>query len=191
MAASDLTTLARIKEYLQIASSTATWNDVLNTLITQCSKMVEKYCQRTFIQATYTEYYDGFRQRELVLRQFPLSSVTTIHDDPARSYTASTLVSSNDYYADLARGMVKFDVTLSRGRGNLKVVYVAGYADIASLPANVVLATNKMVGAAFNKRKSDGQTGDSLGNTSFQYEPIVTADVAALLEGEMNLVESA
>ena len=187
----DLTTLARFKEYAQIATANTTWDAVLATLITQCSKLVEKYCQRTLLTATHTDYYDGKAQREIVLRQFPVTSVTTVHDDSARSYGSSTLVAAADYYADLNRGIIKFDITLGRGRGNLKVVYVAGYADIGSLPGNVVLAVNKVVGAAFNKRKSDGQTGDSLGNTSFSYEPIITADVAALLEGEMNLSESA
>lgn len=191
MATSDLTTLERMKEYLQIASSNSTWNAVLSTLITQCSRLINKYCQRTFISTgTLTEYYDGNRQRELILRQLPIIAVTSVHDDHARSFPASTLVAATDYYVDLARGMIKFDVTLSKGRGNLKVVYTAGYTTIADLPENVVLAVNKLVAATFNKRKDDGQGGASLGNVSYQYEAIVTADVAACLESEMNLSES-
>jgi uncharacterized phiE125 gp8 family phage protein len=191
MAAADLTTLARVKEYLQLSSTNSTWNDILNSLITQCSKAIDKYCQRVFISTgSVTEFYDGKRQRELVLRKHPVVSVTSVHDDYARVFPASTLVNSADYYVDTDRGIIKFDVTLSEGRGNIKVVYSAGYTDIASLPPNVVLAANKLVAAVFNKRKDDGQQGASLGNVSYSYEPVITADVAALLEQEMNLVES-
>ena len=174
----DLTTLAKVKEFLGIGD-TAT-DAVLTTLVSQVSAAVEAHCRRTFADTNYTEHHDGDLAREIPLRQYPIISITSVHEDPARTFAASALISSDDYTFNGPSGILLIDYRLPRGNRNVKVVYRAGYA---TLPPDVVLATNAWVGAIYNRRKSGGSMSESLGNFSTSYEVgPMPADVAKMLD---------
>lgn len=173
----DLTTRAAVKTYLGI--TVTTWDAILDVLVTQASKAIERYCYRVFAAASYTEYYNGNNNQRLCLRQYPVNSITSIHDDTDREFAAVDLIATTDYTFDTNSGIVYFDgVTLTKGLRNIKVVYNAGYSTI---PEDLVLACYKLIGGAFNKRKSDGQASDALGNVSFSYETIFSPEVEMLL----------
>lgn len=188
----NLITVAQFKTYSSITATT--WDTFLTDAVAEASKAVQKYCRKDFARAAYTEQYTTkSQQRTLQLRQYPVNSVTTIHDDPVRTFGADTLIAAADYYVDKEPGIIRFDLSLSRGNGNVKVVYNAGYdatSDFGDVPDDVKLATKKLVGAIFNKRRSDAQMGDSYGNESYTYDIVITKDVAALLEQYMSLAES-
>jgi hypothetical protein len=81
----DLTTLARVKEYLEIATATTTWDDKLDTLITAVSRAVEFYCDRKFIAASYIEYHDGadaWRKGFISLNHSPVTAIARVSACP-------------------------------------------------------------------------------------------------------------
>jgi hypothetical protein len=82
--ASDyLTTLARVKEYLEITATT--WDAKLTTLLGAVSRAVEFYCDRKFIPATYIEYHDGadaWRKGFISLNHSPVTAIARVSACP-------------------------------------------------------------------------------------------------------------
>jgi hypothetical protein len=79
MAAKDLITLARAYQELQGVTSQ---DALLSVLITAASDVIEKYCKRRFLTHAYDELYDGSGDKRLLLRQYPLQSVTSVRYRP-------------------------------------------------------------------------------------------------------------
>lgn len=81
---SDLITNARARVALPTANVTGGSADdtAINTLITACSKQLEKFCRRTFASAAYDELYSGTGRRMLILHNFPVVSVQSVRFRP-------------------------------------------------------------------------------------------------------------
>jgi hypothetical protein len=82
---SDLITNARARVAIPTANGTGSSADdtAINTLITACSKQIEKYCRRTFASTAYDELYSGTGRRMLILHNFPIVSVQSVRFRPA------------------------------------------------------------------------------------------------------------
>ena len=146
-----LTTLANVKAFK--GGSGGERDGELTRLIAAVGAFVAAYCRRTFETATVTEYHNGRSgQRRLLLRQPPITSITSIHDDVDRSYGSTTLIASTDYViTDAAAGLVDFDGgSLQEGLSNIKVIYVGGYAATA-IPADLEQAAIELVWLAAMK----------------------------------------
>jgi len=135
----DATTKARIKDLLEITSTTH--DDVLDALICSVSQRIETYIDRPFETQTRTEEYDiKPRQRVLFLRAFPLSAqsdITSIKIALDWDFSAATAVTSTDYHVDLSTGAVHFNFyPITQYLGNniatapnaIQVVYDGGFA---------------------------------------------------------------
>lgn len=145
----DLTTVAAFKVNFNILSTFTDHDTLIQNLITQKSKECANYCNRKFAARALTEYYDGDGRATLLLREYPINSITSIHDDPDRAYGAETLIDSADYTMPNAGldGMVKGDgIIFGAGVENIKVVYNGGYS---TLPADLVSAAEMMVMADY------------------------------------------
>jgi hypothetical protein len=76
----DLITNARAK--VNLPNTTTDNDNTINTLISACSKAVQRYCRRDFTATSYDELYSGNGQRRLVLREYPLLSVESVRYRP-------------------------------------------------------------------------------------------------------------
>lgn len=125
----SLATLANAKAFKNI---TGTAHDAeLARLILAVDQFAIEYCNRMLEQATVTEYHSARQgQTVLILRQPPVASITTIHDDVDRVYGADKLIAAANYVLEEGpAGIVRFDKTsLQKGINNLKVVYLGGFA---------------------------------------------------------------
>lgn len=98
MAAKDLITSARALDSLGGAqgSSNLTLSDdevnTLGSLITSVSDAIEKYCKRRFLSRAYDELYNGSGDKRLLLRQYPVQSVTSVRYRPV---TVAKVTNSN------------------------------------------------------------------------------------------------
>lgn len=142
---------------------------------------------------TYTEYYGGTGVRELLLRQRPIRSVSSVYEDGSAAYgdgtnafAASTLlVAGTDYNIRRDNGQVGASGMLTRigsywrrpmqstcgllvssagdGNGNIKVTYTAGYTTI---PANIQQAVCVLVGEI---KRTAATGGAGLQSESFDF----------------------
>lgn len=76
----DLITLARAKE--AIPNFPSADDTVLQHIVSACSGVIERYCNRVFEQATYDELYSGNGYPDLRLDHFPLISIARVAIEP-------------------------------------------------------------------------------------------------------------
>lgn len=77
----DLITLARAKQNLPSVTDTSQDTN-LQTLITAASRQIARYCRREFVQTDFDELYNGAGDRRLMLRNYPLLSVSSVRYRP-------------------------------------------------------------------------------------------------------------
>ena len=161
VAASSLITAAQLKTYLGPEYSVGTDNDSLfELLIDSVSEMFNSRVGGTLAKTTYTaQYFDGNGKESLVLPNFPVISITSIHEGGV----LLTEGEDGDYVVDHASGIIhRVGGTWLRGRHTIKITYVAGYvvqgtapaAGETALPADLKLAC--MIQVAREWKKSQG-----------------------------------
>ena len=205
-----LSTLAAFKIHLSRTPGAASDDLTLQQMLDAADKAVKTYCGRDFESATYTEFYSGTGRRDLVLRQRPVTSVTSVHLDPDGYYgdgpgafASTTLLTAGiDYVlikddgtsgksglirrlgglASTTGGEVGWYPPVGRrgtlaaeykpvwpfGDGNIKVVYVAGYAATA-IPLDLVQAVHNLAAFMLLIAKRGGMVpqSESLGSYSY------------------------
>jgi len=124
-----LLTSKEVKKYFKIESDD--YDDILSLLIDDVSGQIISYCGKEFITKEFTEYHDGGLKQDINLANYPIHSVTSLHDDADHDYDAGDLVTSTDYRIYYDHGQIKLTgdaTTFANGDQNVKVVYWAGYS---------------------------------------------------------------
>lgn len=163
-----LTTLARAKRALGIATSDTAQDDLLADLILSASAHINKWCRRTFERTTYTEYPRCYGTRKVRFRQRPVLTLTSVYLDSTRTFAAGSLLTVDEDYALINQQLVRLSgvwpmaVENRRGllankqvpaEGIVKVVYVAGYdppgetpgTPASPMPEDVIQACNLLI----------------------------------------------
>lgn len=148
-----LCSVADVRDTPGVSSSLAT--AYIQRKINQATEIIEGYCQRRFAQTTYTnEIYDGSHELDLVLRQRPVISFTSLS---ARSTSLNDddwdAIPADQYFVDNGAGVIRAISTFYGGYSRWKVTYVAGYETI---PADLREACAAL--AAFYCSTTQGQT---------------------------------
>lgn len=131
----DLTILATVKAELGIPDATETYDDALETFITQASRACATYCNRVFAEETLV---DSFRLTsstdKLLLSRMPVSSITSVVED-------GTTLAADEYEFEAATGFLwRLDGDDNRSCwscGKIVVTFVAGYELLETLPHDV------------------------------------------------------
>lgn len=143
--------LADVKFHLNIVDNTTDME--LQSFIDAATPIIEKITGPV-IRQTFVEYFDG-GTTQLLLGNLPLISITSITEvdgDELNTLTAITLGSGTTQYGytvDPERGRIvrrvnNAEAYFADGVQNIKVTYVAGYAD-GAFPKNVRLATLNLI----------------------------------------------
>lgn len=128
-----LITLAELKEYLAVGASDSTQDPILNALLNMASSWVANFLKRNLVATSYTEYYDGDASLQLMLRNVPVVSITTIWVDYLRAWANDKIVNPANYFIKKQAGIVEAFYLFGNwipGRANVKVIYVAGYDNL-------------------------------------------------------------
>ena len=131
-AAGDLTTLAKVKLYLDLKMQDA--DPLLQQLITSSSAWIKNTLNRDVTQASYTQSFDGRGGKAICLPQYPVTAVSSVSVDGV-ALAASDFVAT-DYGVELTSG------NFPRGAGRVTVAWTAGYATI---PADLDQACVELV----------------------------------------------
>lgn len=135
----------------------------------------------TMESATYTRYLTGLGGRDLVFPIWPLTSITSIYDDPGRSWEAASLVASGDYaILDAAKGHILLTATATHGswsttEGAIKVTAVAG---LSTVDETVKHAARTYVRLALERRRNAGKLSESVQGASASF-PELTGPIPA------------
>jgi hypothetical protein len=91
----DLITSARAKYNLNNLATTSAEDTTLAALVTACSKAIKKYCRREFDSQTFDELYDHPVSGRLLLRQFPILSISRAAFEPTTVLRVKNTSASN------------------------------------------------------------------------------------------------
>lgn len=164
-----LTSLADVKETLDIANGITKYDNQIIRLINKSTDMIEKYCNgRRFKSTTHTEEkLNGDGSGTAYVKHYPIISITGIQ------YLTSNW--ENDNWDDLdgsfytfqdKSGIIKSNTSFGRGVNNWRVTYVGGYAVI---PSDLAEACVDLAVFMFNKAKSTGVKSERLGDRSIEW----------------------
>ncbi len=168
-----LIALADLKEQVKISGSGEDTH--LNRAINKAGGYCKNFSGRNFVQKIRTEYYDGEGDRELILKNVPISSITSIHSDTLRVFGSGTEITSANYMLRKESGIIELwnnESFFPTGRGNIKVVSVAGYLVGTDVPddlqeANLLIAQH-FYKSFFQKQRIDIQS-ETVGDRSISY----------------------
>lgn len=122
--------------------------EVIDALIEVASEMIEKYCERTFARATYTEVINGSGDEYIMLRNIPIESITNIKFRDQFTGEEETILGAeftiNDklgtiYWNQYSDSTSEFNGSWPEAQKNLTVTYIGGYSDIP-MPVQMVCA---------------------------------------------------
>lgn len=129
-AANALATVANVKYVAGIAQTDTTKDDRIQTLINLLSGRIEDWCGRKFISQTFTDQvYDGQRDCDLFLKQYPIVSITAVSVDGV-ALTAGELADEENFLAYAEEGYIWRSSGWFAKRRGIEITYVAGYATI-------------------------------------------------------------
>ena len=137
-----LCALADVQAYT--GDSTTGTASVYTALIPKVSAAIEAYCSRTFGQASYTENRNGNGADRIMVRNLPLTAVTSVMVDTVPIPAAPDAVSFGYVFDDStiyiragrklspppAGYLGAYPVCFSRGVQNIALAYTGGYATI-------------------------------------------------------------
>ncbi len=160
-----LTTLTRQKDFL--GKSGSAQDSLLTMLINQATGFIERYTGRRLLSQTYTEeQYDGTGTKVLVLRNLPVTSLTTLQQNRNFDNSDSWETVNTDYYFWDENGVITADsFTFLEAKQRYRATYVAGFlVDFANendpalhtLPEELEYACQKIVAGVWNTRRAEG-----------------------------------
>ena len=175
---SNITTKEKVKTYLGLSGSTH--DTLIDELIKNATASIERFCNRSFTEDEYTEYFDtigGFNK--LFLRNYPVASLTSVK---YRTGTWGAItwesLNVNDYLLN-DNGKVAFSFPFPEAEKYLQIVYTGGYKIdfdnellIAShtLPFDLTQVATEIVAQTFNLRTSSGISNESTEGQSITYK---------------------
>lgn len=162
MAAGDLSTLANVKQWLNLTSS---GDDALLTrLLTSVSNFIQSWLGRQLLSASYTELLDGQGGRAIILGNYPVTAVASLYIGGV-SIPASSGVSASGYV------VTPYGVTLrgyffTRNLSNVTITYTAGFA---SLPVEIEQACLELIALRYAGRLRPGVSSKAVGGETVSY----------------------
>lgn len=187
-----LTALARVKFFLGISGTD--YDTLLEQLINAVTDWMESQCGgRRFKETEYTQdLYDGNRQTHLILRNWPVASVSSAqYKGGSLSNPTWTDFTANDW--DLLRkdrGMIYFPGGVPKGIENIRITYTAGYKidfnneqDPAkhTLPFDLELVVKQLVSGIYDQRKAVGKKSEAVEGARIDWGKIVTAEMKEVI----------
>jgi len=155
--------MTKLEEYLQLTAPSAAEGHIIEMMALAISEYIEKYCDRTFRETSYTEYCDipEYGVDELCTRHYPITNATLaamkVYSVAWANGTATTteLDKDEDYWVYADEGIIKFAVKRIQGHKRIKIEYKAGYS---SVPDDIQQVCFQWVGRRWKERKIVGIT---------------------------------
>jgi hypothetical protein len=167
--ANALTTLAQAKMFCKIPTLETSLDTLLEFYINASSDYIERECDRKLKAQSHTELRHGRKQNILLLKEWPINSVTSLKIDSTGVFTSpDTVLDTSEYkVGDDGMSIVLLDRVLPNGYNNVQAIYNAGYSTI---PSDLEMATLWLV-FWYNQVRNNqdiGRPRKSKGDESFE-----------------------
>jgi hypothetical protein len=159
MAAGDLTDLATVRIAAGIASSSTDTDAILGALITAISAFIPQYLEQGILSAQYAENYEGNGKSQILLRQRPVISISSIAWNGQTITAAGNPISGQSGAWTDGRNACLEGFCFPRGLP-IQIVYQAGYA---AAPADLSYACAELVAEEYARRERVGENSRSQG----------------------------
>jgi hypothetical protein len=161
--ANALVDLDPFKGYVKVPLAVLTQDSLLRDFINEASALCESYCGRKFRELIYTEIRNGSKTPEMILRQWPVTAVTSVHIDSNHLFPVETLIDPADYMISKDindEGIIVelFSQVYPQGRKNVKIIYTAGYALFADVPGDLQLACKRVAAYYYKQQQQEDFT---------------------------------
>ena len=200
--ANALTLLATAKDHLDISDTSQ--DSRIERMINTASEFIARYCKRTLVTGTYTEYIDGRASNRLMLKEYPITggpvtntagdSTPQVWIDNSSVFGATSELDPDSYFIANGISLVRVGGTNAlssgiiwpKGYRNIKVVYNAGLgtATAGDLPSDLEQACLDYVMWLYDMR-SDRRIGRNSKNKSGEsvvFQSTLPPHIAELLE---------
>ena len=197
-----LSNLQRLKGRLQI---TNTENDaVLERMINGATGYIERYCNRRFKRATYTnEVHNvvGSAQDSILTRQIPVISIASMQYRAGTPATPSWTSFTTDQFeiaGDGMAGIVRVYGGISRGTNNVRLTYTAGFlidfanitdSALHTLPDEISDLRERIATKLWKKRDGEGKQQSSFDGASVTWENLISESDKEVLDKYVRLPE--
>ena len=158
----DLTDLASLKAYAQIAGSADDF--LLQAMIGAYSEAARSYCSRDFTAQDYEIVRDGQGTAKMLLPQFPVIAVAELNVDGAAIPLQAGFGSPGYRFTDTA--IILDGHVFSRGFANVRVRFTAGYETV---PADLSEAVNEWIARRYKERDRIGHASKSLAGETVSF----------------------
>lgn len=151
-----LVSLAEAKTFLKISASSE--DSVIEDFINRASIWANDYTGRRLKSRSNSDVYDGDGSDILLLRDYPLVSITDLRIDDGSYSGAPPQTTSDDYTLNLPSGLIKLKngVLFVKGFQNVDITYTAGYT---TAPETVKEAVLLYVGHLYRRQYADQKFG--------------------------------
>jgi len=189
-----LITLDTAKSWLGLAADNLDYDFKVEMFINSASDKIAKFLGYDLVLREYTDRLDGNRNTRLLLRNFPVASISSLSigynwnfDDPMDS----------ENYTFTSSGIVTLKKSLiPRGNCNIQVVYTAGYVTPFSpiqvgeaLPSAITMACIEMIKWLWNVDNEEryGKTGLAKAGQSTSFIQGIPLEITGMIREYMNL----
>ncbi|KAA3609386.1 MAG: hypothetical protein DWQ01_08620 [Planctomycetota bacterium] len=168
-----LLTLSEVKTYLGVGGTNE--DDFLNAVIPQAEAAAARFCRRdSFESGNFTELFDGRGMNEVWLRNTPILSVSSVHDDIENNFDSNTELAASDF-AFSADGQLWLKPSaelgsrflrrgwFANGTNNVRVVYDGGYT-AQTVPHDLRLALMELIGFVRGKAGTEAFSSINVGS---------------------------
>jgi uncharacterized phiE125 gp8 family phage protein len=187
-------TLIPLAEFKTLLSVDDRESDLSSFVLITATYTIEQYCGRRLLLKTHTDYLDYIGDGLIVLREYPVRGIESVHADRDRCFGPESLLSPENYHTIPEIGLsedipfhlcLKPSPRLVRGELSIKARYMAGY-ETAETPPDLKSACLEL--AAWNMTRYRGRrigiTGAVRGSEKDgeHLEPSMPENVRQLLE---------
>jgi len=179
-----LATLADVKSYLSISDTTQ--DTLLTSLLTSADAFVKSFTGRDFEQKTYTHLFNWKWENKLILKQYPVISLTSFKYNTG-SFSVPNYVSFyiDTYKVDPEVWQIWTMFNIPKWIQNIQVIYSAWYVNI---PEEIKQAVIKLTATYFNWSKTDWLVSESIDWASLTYEKnSIPTDILLILNRYKNV----
>ena len=180
-----LTTLARVKIFLGLTSDSQDARLIM--LINQATGVIKRYTKRNLKSATYTqEEYDGTGEKTLILKQFPVTTLTLLEENNAGDNSDDwETIDAEDYFSYSDGRIILNTGSFVEAPQRYRATYDAGFlidfdneedTSLHTLPFELEYACQKLVSSFLNSGKAEALKSSKVGDITLVFNQSIMND---------------